>query len=105
MVKRNRIVWCAGVPWGSVRGTDQNLAAALGGHFDITYVEPPISVLRRRTLDPDGVDPSGPEAGVRLRRVSAIPGARVSAVRLINASLHRARVRLPCRQRPRSQLS
>lgn len=47
-----RVVWFASVAWDSVRGTDQQLVAALADQATIVYVDPPRSVVRARRKYP-----------------------------------------------------
>lgn len=47
---RRLVLWFAGVPWDSPRGTDQQLALAISRIADVLYVDPPLSVARTRRL-------------------------------------------------------
>lgn len=40
------IVYLPGTGWDGVAGTDRNLALALSGHDDVTWIDPPVSLLR-----------------------------------------------------------
>ncbi len=42
------LVWCAGVSWDSIRGTDRHLVTHLADHRRVLWVDPPLSVLRAR---------------------------------------------------------
>lgn len=41
--ERPLIVWCAGVSWSGVAGTDRHMASALARYVDILWVDPPVS--------------------------------------------------------------
>lgn len=97
MAARDRLVWCAGVAWNAVRGTDQNLSTALGMFSDITYVEPSVSIAKRhlgRSME------AAVATGVSRRVVTGVPGARFDWVRRLNSSLLRARVSAALREWP-----
>lgn len=46
-MRRDLLVWGAGVRWDDVPGTDHQLVRRLAAHVDVWWVDPPVSVLRR----------------------------------------------------------
>ncbi|MET0766736.1 MAG: hypothetical protein ABWY50_03750, partial [Aeromicrobium sp.] len=44
---RRAVVYCAGVAWDAVQGTDRHLARSLARDVDVLWVDPPVSAWRR----------------------------------------------------------
>lgn len=98
------VVWCAGVHWDALRGTDRHLVTALSAHADVLWVDPPLSVVRKFRPSPHGQQ----NEGRGLRRVadgiirltvlvppySSRPVVRVLAAGLLRRAVRRAVRRL-----------
>lgn len=63
---RRTIVYCAGVPWDGVQGTDRQLALSLAHEIPVLWVDPPLSALAvarrgdlRKTLAAGRLNPVG----------------------------------------------
>jgi len=100
---RDSIVYCAGVSWDAVQGTDRQLALSLSKHLPVLWVDPPLSILsvaRDRklatTLRAGRLSNVGPDL-VRLVTLSPPFPAR-SAMEPIIASVMRTSIRSAVRR-------
>ncbi|WP_298459537.1 glycosyltransferase [uncultured Cellulomonas sp.] len=95
---RPLVVYCAGVRWDGLRGTDQHMAVHLARHVDVLWVDPPLSVvepLRTKTgiLSPRRLEPVHHRV---LRLTTPAPpfperrGFRVITTAVMQASIRRA---------------
>jgi teichuronic acid biosynthesis glycosyltransferase TuaH len=94
--QRRRVLWFAGVGWDAVRGTDQQLAAAMSARADVLYVDPPQPFHRGR-LRPGWPRPEVLAPGLERLRPRSLPGAYRSGVRATTPLLLRAQARYAVR--------
>lgn len=74
--ERDWLVYLPGVSWDAVPGTDRRLAEGLAGHVDVTWIDPPTSVLRDRPsrFPVRWADVSSPTPGITRVRSFGPPG-------------------------------
>ena len=97
---RRTIVYCAGVPWDSVQGTDRQLALSLSRRIDVLWVDPPLSSLHaarrgdlRTTLAAGRFGTVGPGLTRLITLAPPFPTRRGMAAitnRVMNASIRSA---------------
>lgn len=90
---RQTIVYCAGVPWHGVQGTDRQLAQSLAHDVDVLWVDPPLSVLAvtrrhglRSTLAGGRLDATAPHL-TRLTTLCLPFPSRVAMVPVANFTM------------------
>jgi len=96
--EQRHVIWMAGVPWDSIRGTDWHLASAMTRYARILWVDPPVSpmacALRHRSAgrSPGPVLSAIDDQVARLTP-KALPGLARPGVRAATAALVRSQIR------------
>ncbi|KRD42986.1 hypothetical protein ASE38_01465 [Cellulomonas sp. Root930] len=108
--RRPLLVYCAGVGWGDVQGTDRSLVLRLAERADVLWVDPPLSVvapIRDRSLV-ETLRARGPQPaarGVVRLRVLTPPFPERPALRPLTSFLMRRAIRRAVRRAGRAPLA
>lgn len=95
---RSDLVWFAGVQWDGIRGTDRHMVTAISQHFNVLWVDPPVSPLTSLRSSDATHAVFRPRLSVASERVTrltpvALPGVTRWGVRATTSPLVRAQVR------------
>jgi teichuronic acid biosynthesis glycosyltransferase TuaH len=101
--ERPLVVWCAGVSWSGIAGTDRHMAYALSKFADVLWVDPPVSPVTPGRFKREGSRWPWPRltslnASMLRLTPAALPFHSRSPLRATTASLVRMQIRAALRQ-------